>query len=89
MLLICYFFVIFNMIVNVEANFTSGYFPVAILGLYIFTCLVIVIIGFCKGLKVRARVSYVKRQFKKSRNKIRAQLKLNHASRQQRMIDLR
>ena len=62
MLQICYFFYIFNML-NVDRNFAIGYFPIGLMGLYIFTCLSKIILGTVIYLRVRTRIYYVKKNF--------------------------
>ena len=78
MLQVCYLFYIFNMAEDVEKNFLIGYAPIAVLGLYILICLIIIIVEFGKGLWIKARFCCAKRQYKKSRSLLQSKLKLNH-----------
>ena len=64
LLQICYFFYIFNM-VEVEVNFAIGYFPIALVGFYILTCLIIVIASTVKFMRTRMRVCCAKKKFKR------------------------
>ena len=65
LLQVCYFFYIFNMMAEVEINFAIGYFPIALVGFYILTCLIIVIVSTVKFMKTRTRVCCAKKKFKR------------------------
>ena len=49
-LITCYFFVCFDMI-DVDANFTSGYFPIAIISIYMVIVFCLIIHGSFKVLR--------------------------------------
>ena len=65
-LLVSYCFLIFD-ILEVEANFKSGYVPIAVVSAYIVISLVKIMISTILSAKLRVKVYCVKRRYGKSR----------------------
>ena len=63
-LLVSYFFLVFNM-VEAEENFIAGYAPISITGIYIFVSLVTMSITTFKVTKIRLRTNCARKTYLK------------------------
>ena len=68
-LLVSYCFLIFN-IFEVEANFSSGYVPIAVVSAYIIVILAKILVSTILTTKLRVRLYCVKRRYGKGRAKL-------------------
>ena len=77
-LLVTYSFFSFDLL-DVEANFEVGYFPIGVMGLFLLISLLIMIIGGFRATKLKIRICCAKRYHKKQRKFLQGTLKMKHA----------
>ena len=83
-LLVSYCFMTFN-ILDVETNFMIGYAPVALTGLYILICLVVIVSGTTSIMRLRSRKYFMKRAYFRNRAKNPTASKFNREVRLERL----